>query len=194
MIDLNLPLGDAALNLGIKSQYSTINALEGFDRLDSNFLETLLVHHSSGLWLLSAPSEWNPYNPTDEAIGNLLRVALEDFEFIVIDAGSKLDLKRTYQLDSSATFYLVTQLGIPELRNANRFIKQFPSDHGPTLEVVVNRFDSGSQGIDEGHVAQALTLPFVGRFPTTTPPFARCRIRVSRSPRETRRLRRQSGR
>ena len=71
---------------------------------------------------------------------------LQDYEYVVVDAGSKLDLQRACRLDESVTFYLVTQLGIPELRNANRLIKQIPAEGGPNLEVVVNRFDSGVPG------------------------------------------------
>jgi pilus assembly protein CpaE len=165
LIDLNLPLGDAALNLGIKSMYSTVNAMENASRLDSHFLGSLLVEHPSGLWVLSAPSEMNPYQPADDQIATLMRVALQEFEYVVVDAGSKMDLQRSYRLDGSVTLYLVTQLGIPELRNANRLIKQFPPDGGPNLEIVVNRFDSGSQGIDEGHVAKALTRPVRWKIP-----------------------------
>ena len=165
LIDLNLPLGDVALNLGIKSMYSTVNAMENAGRLDSHFLGSLLVEHRSGLWVLSAPSEMNPYQPADDAIATLLRVALQEFEYVVVDAGSKLDLQRSYRLDGSVTLYLVTQLGIPELRNANRLIKQLPLEGGPNLEIVVNRFDSGSQGIDETHVAKALTKPVRWKIP-----------------------------
>jgi pilus assembly protein CpaE len=165
LIDLNFPLGDAALNLGLKSLYSTVNAIENADRLDEHFLSSLLVQHASGLFVLAAPSEMNPVNPVDDAIGTLMRVALKSFENVVVDAGSKLDLQRAYRLDSSVTLYLVTQLGIPELRNANRLIKQVPVDGGPKLEVVVNRFDSDSEGINEEQVAKALTRSIRWKIP-----------------------------
>jgi pilus assembly protein CpaE len=165
LIDLNLPLGDAALNLGIKNLYSTVNAFENADRLDAHFLSSLLTQHKSGLWVLAGPSEMNPFHPTDEALGTLLKVALQDYEYVVLDAGSKTDLQRAIRLDESVTMYLVTQVGIPELRNANRLIKQIPIDGGPTLEIVVNRFDSGSQGIEEAHIAQALTRSIRWKIP-----------------------------
>src|ERR1035437_8964438 len=38
LIDLNLPLGDAAINLGIKAQYSIVSAFQNISRLDSHFL------------------------------------------------------------------------------------------------------------------------------------------------------------
>ena len=165
LIDLNLPLGDAALNLGTKHLYSSVNAFENASRLDPHFLSSLLVQHSSGLWVLAGPSEMTPYHPADDAIGTLLKVALEDYEYVVVDAGSKLDLQRSIRLDPSVTLYLVTQLGIPELRNANRLIKQLPLDGGPSLEIVLNRSDSGSQGIEEEHVAQALTRTIRWKVP-----------------------------
>jgi pilus assembly protein CpaE len=165
LIDLDLPLGDAALNLGIKSPYSSVSAFENASRLDPHFLSSLLVQHSSGLFVLAAPSEMNHFQPDDEAIGTLLKVALQDFQHVVIDAGSKIDLQRACHLNESVTVYLVTQLGIPELRNANRLIRNLPIDGGPRLEVVVNRFDSGSQGVEEAHVAQALTRPIRWKIP-----------------------------
>ncbi|HEV2484787.1 MAG TPA: AAA family ATPase [Terracidiphilus sp.] len=165
LIDLNLPIGDAALNLGIKSPYSTANALNNAQRLDSLFLSSLLVQHVSGLFVLAAPSEMVPMQPVDDAIDTLLKVAVHDFEYVVIDAGSRADLKHSFRFDGSATLYLVTQLGIPELRNANRLIKRLPELGGPKLEIVINRFDSGSEGIDEELVTKALTQPVRWKIP-----------------------------
>ena len=65
LIDLDLPLGDAALNLGIVAEFSTIDALEAADRLDARFLSQLLVKHSSGVWLLAAPGRFVPYQASD---------------------------------------------------------------------------------------------------------------------------------
>src|SRR5712672_3193408 len=43
LLDLDLPLGAAALDLGIMTQFSTANALQNIRRLDSNFLSKLLT-------------------------------------------------------------------------------------------------------------------------------------------------------
>jgi len=165
LIDLNFPLGDAGLNLGVKSVYSTVNALENATRLDPHFLSTLLVQHSPSLWVLCAPTEMTSFHPSDEAIKIMLNVALQEFEYVVIDAGSRSDLPTSQHFDPSVTIYLVTQVGIPELRNANRFIKRLPTEKGPELEVVINRYDSSVQGIDEEQVAKALTRPIRWKIP-----------------------------
>ncbi|MGA9071332.1 MAG: AAA family ATPase, partial [Terracidiphilus sp.] len=82
MIDLNLPLGDAAIDLGIKSQYSVINALQNASRLDAHFLSGLMVRHDSGLFVLPAPSELAPTQIAEDAIDRLLTLARQEFDYV----------------------------------------------------------------------------------------------------------------
>ena len=165
LIDLNLPLGDAAINLGIKAQYSIASAFQNSSRLDSHFLAGLLVQHSSGLFVLAAPSELAPTFVSADAIDKLLEVACQNFDFVVVDAGSKLDLQRRHLFNESATVYLVTQVGIPELRNSHRLIAQLSAKDSPKLEIVINRYDPRSHEIDEEHIAKALTRPAQWKIP-----------------------------
>lgn len=165
LIDLDLPLGDAALNLGIVTEYSTVNALQNAARLDANFLSTLLVQHDSGVYVLAAPGRFPQYHPENEAIDKLLAVARETFDNIVIDVGSRLDLTGTSLFTNAYTVYLVTQAGIPELRNSNRLISQFFSGNGPKLEIVVNRYEARSLGVTEEHITKALTRPAQWKIP-----------------------------
>jgi pilus assembly protein CpaE len=165
LIDLNLPLGDAAINLGIKPRYSTVNALQNSSRLDASFLSTMLMRHSSGLSVLAAPSELTTAQFSDEAVDKLLKVAREEFDYVVIDAGSRLDLQYSHLFDESATIYLVTQIGIPDLRNSNRLISQLSTAGSPKLSIVINRYDPRSLEIDEGHITKALTRPADWKIP-----------------------------
>jgi pilus assembly protein CpaE len=165
LIDLNLPLGDVAINLGIQAQYSIASAFQNSSRLDSNFLSGLLVQHNSGLFVLAAPSELAPTYVSSDAIDKLLEVACQDFDYVVVDAGSRLDLQRKHLFDESATVYLVTQVGIPELRNSHRLIAQLSAEGSPKLEIVINRYDPRSLEIDEEHITKALTRPAQWKIP-----------------------------
>ena len=165
LIDLNLPLGDAAINLGIRAEHSIVSALQNASRLDSNFLATLLVEHSSGLFVLAAPSELAPTHISEPAINKLLEVAREGFDYVVVDAGSRLDLQHTRLFDESTTIYLVTQVGIAELRNSNRLVSRLSVAGGPKLEIVINRYDPRSLEIAEDHVTKALTRPAQWKIP-----------------------------
>jgi Flp pilus assembly CpaE family ATPase len=155
-IDFDLPLGDAALNLGLEAEYSTISALQESHRLDSAFLSKLLVKHSSGLSVLAAPGKFPQYAASNEAIEKLLSVARQDFDNVVVDVGSRLDMTSTPLFKDASTIYLVTQAGIPELRNSNRLINQFFSRGGPALEIVINRHSPRSMGVGDEHIAKAL--------------------------------------
>jgi pilus assembly protein CpaE len=165
LIDLGLPLGDVAINLGMTTKYSTENALQDANRLDANFLSSLLARHSSGLFLLGAPCEFSQIEPSGDAIDKLLAVARRQFDYIVVDAGSRLDLRGTSLFDDSSVVYLVTQVGVSELRNANRLISEFFSARGRSLQIVLNRYTPQALLFDEKHIAKALTRPAQWRIP-----------------------------
>lgn len=166
LIDLDLPLGDAALSLGITTQFSTADALLNVDRLDSNFFSKLLTKHSSGLSVLGAPGRFPQVPATNESIGKLLAVARRDFDFVVVDAGSRFDLTDAEWFKQAETFYLVMQAGIPELRNTHRLITEFFKAEEPKLEIVLNRYMPRSLGVDEGHIEKALTRPIQWKIPS----------------------------
>lgn len=165
LIDLDLPLGDAALNLGIVAEYSTVNALQNASRLDSAFLSKLLVKHSSGVSVLAAPGKFPQFHASNEAIDRLIAVARESFDNVVVDIGSRHDLTGTVLFKDASRIYLITQAGIPELRNSNRLINQFYSTGGPKLEIVINRYEPRALGVSEEHITKALTRPAQWKIP-----------------------------
>jgi pilus assembly protein CpaE len=165
LIDLGLPLGDAALNLGMMTEYSTYNALENSGRLDASFLSTLLARHTSGLSVLAAPAEFSPSQAPVEAIDRLLAVARQAFDYVVIDAGTRMDLKDARFFDDSAVLYLVTQVGVTELRNSNRMIGQFFASRGAKLQIVVNRYTPSALLFDDKAIEKALTRSIDWKVP-----------------------------
>jgi len=158
LLDLDLPLGVAALDLGITTQFSTANALQNSSRLDSNFLSKLITKHASGLSVLAAPDRYSSINATDEGIARLLAVSRQDFDYVVVDAGSMTGSTYKTLLQGAAGVYLITQVSIPELRNSNRLIAEYFSLPTPKLEVVLNRFTTNTLGIDDESITKALTM------------------------------------
>ena len=171
LVDLDLPFGDAALDLGISAEFSTVNALQNFERLDSNFLTKLLIKHSSGLSVLAAPDRYTPLRASAEAVEKLLSVVRQDFDYVVVDGGSG-SVSRML-LDAAAVAYLVTQVSISELRNSNRLISEFFTSGGRKLEVVLNRFHPRSLSIDEENITKALTRPVDWKIPNDYPAVRR---------------------
>lgn len=165
LIDLDLPLGDAALNLGIVTEYSTVNALQEAGRLDASFLHKLITKHSSGVSVLAAPGKFPLFHATSEAIDKLMAVARQEFDNVVVDVGSRLDLSDTALYKDAFAIYLVTQAGIPELRNSNRLISQFFTVGSPKLEIVINRYEPRGLGVSDETITKALTRPATWKIP-----------------------------
>jgi len=165
LIDLALPMGDAALNLGMAAEYSTDDALANAGKLDANSLRQLVVKHRSGISVLAAPSKVPEVKASKESVDELIGVARQAFDNVVVDVGSRLDLMDTGLFKEANTIFLVTQAGISELRNSNRVISRFFSGDGPKLEVVINRYQTGSSSVAEEVIDKAIERPVRWKLP-----------------------------
>ena len=165
LIDFGLPLGDAAINLGIKTEYSVTNALQLTDRLDARLLSTLVVKHNTGLSVLASPSEFTDSTTPLDSIDKLVTVAREAYDFVVVDVGSRIDLLDTSLFDKSAIVYLITQVGISEMLNANRMVSKFFFTRDETLQIVLNRYKPSDLLFDEKKITEALTRAAEWKIP-----------------------------
>ena len=165
LMDLGLPLGDAAIHLGIETEYSIATALENPSRVDANLLSTLVAKHSTGLSVLAAPSDLSDALPTKEAVDKLLKVTRDIYDYVVVDAGSRLDLMGSALFEESSTVFLITQVGISEMRTANRMIKKYFARRNEGLQVVLNRYKTSDALFDEHQITKALTRPAQWKVP-----------------------------
>ncbi len=166
LIDLALPIGDAALCLGISADYSAEDALRNIDRLDASFLRNLVVMHRSGVFVLAAPTKVSEFEVSKSAIERLIGIARREFDHVVVDVGSRTDAAAKALFEDASTVFLVTQSGISELRNSNCLISQFFSEGRPNLEIVINRFDSHfHETVNEEVIAKALGRPVRWKIP-----------------------------
>jgi pilus assembly protein CpaE len=115
--------------------------------------------------VLAAPNEFSPVQASNEAIDKLLVVARQCFDYVVVDAGSRLDLRGTALFEESGFLYLITQVGVSELRNSNRMITQFFSARSRKLQIVLNRYTPHALLFDDQQIAKALTKPAVWKIP-----------------------------
>jgi pilus assembly protein CpaE len=169
LLDLNFPLGNTAIDLGLTAPLSAVDALMNLERLDSHFLSTVMIEHSTGLSVLAAPDHYSPLNVREDSIEKLVNVVRQDFDYVVVDAGSGMSLVGRALLASATTVYLVLQVSLPELRNANRIISEFFQSETPQLEIVLNRFSPRSVEIDEEAIKKALTMPAKWKVPSDYP-------------------------
>ena len=166
LIDLALPIGDAALCLGIAAGYSTDYALQNIDRLDATLLENIVAKHRSGVYVLAAPTQISEIEASKSDIEKLMAIARSEFDLVVVDAGSRIDPAAKALFEHASIVYLVTQTGISELRNSNRVISQFFAECNSELEIVINRFDSRfHETANEDVIVKALGRPVRWKIP-----------------------------
>jgi MinD-like ATPase involved in chromosome partitioning or flagellar assembly len=166
LIDLGLPLGDAALNLGLSSEYSTEDAFKDPEQMDPSLLEALVAKHASGIEVLAAPSKVPEISPSNSAIDKLMKVARKVYTNVIVDLGSRVDLMNTTLFTEAYRIYLISQPGISDLRNAERLISRYFEKDGKRLEIVINRFESGAGRVTEEQMESALGRPVRWKVPS----------------------------
>lgn len=159
LVDLNLQLGGVAVLLGIKPRFTLLDALRNPGRVDREFVSTLMTQENSGLAVLPSADEYVPsVQIGNGTVNKVVEILREQHSYIVVDAGPGLGHSTEVLFGSADTTYVVTQLDIPSLRNAQRFIAHRKRLRDPVLEVVLNRFEPRKLEYDEERITKAIGL------------------------------------
>jgi pilus assembly protein CpaE len=166
LVDMDLQLGEVALGLGLTPQFSILDALKNEARLDTDFLMSMLVRHTSGLAVLAAPEQYTSFDPRASSMHKLFGILRQQFAFVVVDAGTAAGGVEETLLDLADTVYLVTEVSIPALRNARRLMSFMAErERNPHVEVILNRFNAREIEIDENSATKALARPVDWKIP-----------------------------
>jgi pilus assembly protein CpaE len=143
LVDLHPNFGDAALYLGqTKQRYHFYELAESTDRLDSDLLQSFLLHHPSGLDILPAPDASEPSRDfTIEAIGQTIDFLRHRYEFVIVDCPPGLSPQNVELIHRSDQLYLVTVAEVSAVRNVACYLDylnraEFAQDR---VRVIVNR-------------------------------------------------------
>jgi pilus assembly protein CpaE len=117
------------------------------------------------LHVLAAPGQFVNVTTNGEAIDKLIAVAKREFDYIVVDSGSRLNFVKTDLYASAASIYMVMQNRVPELRNANHLLGQFAKDGDPRFQIVINRYTDSVLAMDEQTISTALRRPADWKIP-----------------------------
>jgi pilus assembly protein CpaE len=142
IVDLKAGLGEVTLFLGVRSRYSLLDAMDNLHRLDSEFLKELVIKHKSGLEILAGSDHFDRPGASDAtAIEQVMRLLAQQYDYIVIDAGSQLNLTTTAALYMSDTIYLVGNPDVPSVRNAQRLLDRIGQlgACGERVRILLNR-------------------------------------------------------
>src|SRR5688572_17636315 len=123
IVDLKTGLGEVGLFLGVRSRYTLVDALDNMNRLDAEFLRELVAKHKSGLDILAGSDNFDRPNAADgPALEEVIRHLREEYEYVVVDAGSQINPGVVASLYAADTIGLVANPDVPSIRNAQRVL------------------------------------------------------------------------
>jgi pilus assembly protein CpaE len=148
-----------AVLLGLTPEFTVAEALNNAKRLDQEFLSTLVTRHHSGISVLAAPDTYSPSVSVEgRTVGRLVDVARKRYPYVVIDAGRDMGTGVETVLQMANTIYLVTQLDVLSLRNAQRLLSYIGRSGDQCIELVINRFDAKKTEFDDVRISKALGI------------------------------------
>jgi pilus assembly protein CpaE len=160
LLDLDLQFGDAAIMLGIEPEKTIYDLVVAPGELDTEKLAGYVTRHASGLDILPAPLRPEDAELVTEAkLAQLLEVARESYDVIVVDTSPFFHGPMLATLDRTDELLLVCSLDVPTLKNVRLALQtlellSFPTDR---ISLVLNRANS-KVGMKPGEVESALEV------------------------------------
>ena len=149
LIDMNLQFGDAALFVSSETPVSNVAVVaRNIDRLDADLLRASMAEVAPGLWVLAAPDDpAHAADVTPAHVRQIVELAREMFDFVIIDAGRSLSSVTLQALDLADRVYAVLQLTLPFIRDGKRLRNVFRSLDYPEKKIhwIVNRHQKDNQ-------------------------------------------------
>lgn len=154
LIDLNLQFGDALTYVHDGKAASTLaDVTKDIARLDASLLAACAVKVAPNYSILAAPDDLaHAMEVKPEHIEAILRVAVSQYDFILLDVGRMLDTITIKALDRAWRIFAVMQSSLPDMRNAARLLETFRSLGYPSdkIELIINRYEkTGEIAIDQ---------------------------------------------
>ena len=146
LADLDLELGEAALQLGVDPRFNFADMVRNFHRMDAELLASFIERHSSGVHLLSAP-----YHPeksevvSGDRISKILLFLKQHYQYVVVDTSNSFSPATLATFEQADRVFLVTQADLQSLRNIKRCGPLMERTLGASPErvsLVLNRFRS----------------------------------------------------
>ncbi|HKW84611.1 MAG TPA: AAA family ATPase, partial [Burkholderiaceae bacterium] len=149
LIDMNLQFGDAALFVSSETPVSNVaDVARNIERLDADLLRASMAEVAPGLWVLAAPDDpAHAADVTPQHVRQIVELAREMFDFVIIDAGRSLSAVTLQALDLADRVYAVLQLTLPFIRDGKRLRNVFRSLDYPARKIhwIVNRHQKDNQ-------------------------------------------------
>ena len=143
LVDLNLGSGDVNTFLNVDQTYTLSAVTSNIERLDANFLMSVMTRHASGPFVLTEPLEVDEaVSITPQQVERTLEFLKGIFRYVIVDCVGQLAGCNMAIFGSSDLILFTTILSLPALKNTKRYRtamerKGFGSDR---TKLVINRY------------------------------------------------------
>jgi pilus assembly protein CpaE len=167
LVDFTTTGAGVRVMLNLQPMYDLGSVAERGDRIDGEFLRSLLLEQEPGVNVLAAAEEVDAVEPLDAtAATRLIDVLRREYTHVVIDADHHFADQTLAALDAADRILLVSQLDISALRSTIRSLKVcnrlgYPSGK---VSIVVNR-RAERDPISLADAQQVLQRPVEFRLP-----------------------------
>jgi pilus assembly protein CpaE len=171
LVDLNLPLGDAALYFDVQPAYTLANIARESDRLDATYLRTLLSGRPNGVQILASPVHAEEAELVRAAhVERALNLLRGDFDWVLLDLSRTWSEPTVRALDLADLILLVTLMDVPTLHHTRKHIDLLErlGHTGSRIRLIANRHSS-ADAITDKDVAEFLERRPDFRIPNDFP-------------------------
>lgn len=168
LLDFDFRFGQVATVLDLECQYTVADLCATPETLDPAMVEKALVKHESGVYVLSRPHLFSQAELITAAhCANVMSVLQEMFQYIVIDGPSRSDPGGRTVLDAADFNFMVLQLLVTSVRNADRMMQELVAQGFPVkrFNFICNRVGRESAHLEIQQVERSLHMQVFHQIP-----------------------------
>jgi pilus assembly protein CpaE len=167
LVDLDLDFGNASLALDIAPRYTISNVVNEIANLDRDLIESFLIPHPSGIWILAANVQprMNEFINANH-VETILKLLQSSFDFVVVDMPSRFSSTLDPVFQMSDMLLLVTTPEVSTIRNLKACLNTLDSLNFSTgkTRLILNK-EGLSVDIRTKDVETTLGHPLYGSLP-----------------------------
>lgn len=138
LLDLDLQFGTVALSLDIEPSHGLREALESAERIDSLFMDRMLIQHSDRLFVMSAEETPDETLLLDyDAIQLLLNDLRNKFHYVIVDLPRNPNPSTLQVLEHATDLILVSDFSLAGMRDTMRTAGFLPTLNASCNNVIV---------------------------------------------------------
>ena len=173
VVDL-APIGHIALHLNVRPRFGLLDALENLHRVDRSFLEGLMTPCANGVHLLAGTEAPIEMAASEVDIRRLFQPLAAYYQYVVVDASSRLDPVVRTVCDLSDIVLLVAEAGTVALLWSAARVRNYLTGGKPSdkVRLILNRFRNTLE-FSEADAEAASDAKLLARIPSQGPAVGR---------------------